>query len=138
MIYGEQRGTRTPDPPTCRAGLLAHTVDDMTNSANRERQVFDPDSIRTALEMDLPSGLRALADAIEAKEIDGAVTSVMGSALLQHWRDMRMHVYVTIDIAALAFRWSKPVDGEKIPLDHVPTIELPISATQRTSRIIQD
>ena len=97
----------------------------MSEPTTRERQVFDPDSIRAALEIDLPNGLRALADAIEAKEIDGQVNSVKANALTQHWRDTRMHIFVTLDVAAQAFRWSKPVEGKLVPLDQPPTLELP-------------
>ena len=104
----------------------------MSEPITRERQVFDPDSIRDALELHLPEALRALADAIEAKDIDGQIISVKANAMSQHWRDTRMHLLVTLDIAAQAFRWSKPVEGALMPLDQRPTLELP--SRRRTER----
>lgn len=97
----------------------------MSDTTTRERQVFDPDSMREALGRDLPNGLRALADAIEAKDIEGQLCSVKGTALFQHWRDTRMHIHVTLDLAAQAFRWSTPVEGEKVLLDQPPMLDLP-------------
>lgn len=61
--------------------------------------IFWPDYIRQAAEKDLPACLRELADAIEAKQVDGRFIALRGSGF-QHWTDKRAHVHLTIDIAS--------------------------------------
>ena len=94
--------------------------------SDREIVTFDPDNIRIALERNLPEGLRALADAIEAKQIDGRLTSIQGNGFV-HWRDTRAHLKVVLDIAAEVFQWR---GGVKIPLDASPQIALPAATPE--------
>ena len=40
---------------------------------------------------------------------------------------------VKLDVAAQAFRWSKPLEGKLVPLDEPPTLELPLQQSKRHS-----
>lgn len=59
---------------------------------------FDPGSIQEMGDRDLPACLRALAVAIESKQIDGRLISVLGNGFTKP-EDRRMHVMVSIDLA---------------------------------------
>lgn len=93
---------------------------------NRERHTFDPHSIQAALDRDLPGGLRAIADALEAGDICGKFISAMGHGFTS-CHDTRAHVLVKIDLAAEVFQYKS---GEKVALP-APTLELPAAAPRQ-------
>lgn len=88
-----------------------------------EIHTFDPSTIQTALDRDLPNGLRMLADALEAKQIDGWLISAQGRAGAGP-HDTRAHVLVKINLAAQVF--TRKVD-QKLPLP-APGLGLPKGA----------
>ncbi len=66
---------------------------------SRERMIFDPDSIEIALKLNPADALRALADAIDAGEIDVTVVSAVGHGFSKR-DDDRIHVLARIGLAA--------------------------------------
>ena len=54
-------------------------------------------------ETDLPGCLRAIADAMEAKSMDGSFRNLRANGFT-HWADRRTHVLLTIDLAAEVFK----------------------------------
>jgi hypothetical protein len=64
---------------------------------------FDPDSIRSMAETDLPGCMRALADAMDASNLDGSFRSLRANGFT-HWADRRAHVLFTIDLASEVFK----------------------------------
>jgi len=62
--------------------------------------VFTPDEIQTAMDRNLPTGLRQLADAIEAGAIDGKCIDCAGNGFTGPKNDERAHVILRIDLAA--------------------------------------
>jgi hypothetical protein len=71
-----------------------------TQSGRTEIEYFDPESIDIALEQNAVAGLRALADAIESKQIDALTHSLQAIGFGQHWADKRAHMLFTLRIAA--------------------------------------
>ena len=64
--------------------------------------LFLPDTISDALRVNLASGLRALADAFDAHELDG---EFLGSNAMAGGRyDDRLHLRIVLDIAAPVVR----------------------------------
>lgn len=70
-------------------------------SVTRELRTFDPDSIGEAMRASVPEALRALADAIDAGEIEARFISAKAHGL-HDYRDTRMHLDLRIDLAAHA------------------------------------
>lgn len=61
-------------------------------------RLFLPDTISEALDTDLASGLRAIADALDGGHLDGRHLSTMAAAGGSH--DERIHLRVSLDLAA--------------------------------------
>jgi hypothetical protein len=76
-----------------------------------EATVFDPEEIAVQLGRNLPHGLRMIADAVEAKQIDGRLLHCGGYGLSLGSRDTRAHILVKLDLAAepRVFRKVEPV-----------------------------
>ena len=85
----------------------------------RERQIFEPESITHALQANLVDGLRAIADAIERKEIDSHFIVCRPHGFTPMWDD-RMHLVIQFGVAA---KMVKDVDR--------PTLELPVAECSR-------
>ena len=64
----------------------------------RDTSLFVPDTISDALRNDLATGLRAIADALDARKLDGKFVSGSAAAGGQH--DHRLHLRVVLDVAA--------------------------------------
>ena len=60
--------------------------------------LFLPDAIEDALRSNLASGLRAIADAIANKQLDGTFLGSIAAAGGKY--DDRIHLRITIDVAA--------------------------------------
>ena len=87
----------------------------------KEVATFDPDEIRNVCRQNLAQGLRAIADALDAGELEGKLLEVRGNGFVS-WRDTRAHVVVAIDLAAQVFEWR---DGQQIALPPRDPIALP-------------
>jgi hypothetical protein len=68
-------------------------------SSEKTIVVFTPDEIQAALDKNLATGLRQLADAIEGGAIDGKVIDCQGNGFTAKGDD-RAHVMLRIDLAA--------------------------------------
>ncbi len=67
----------------------------------KEITVFDPAELSVRLACDLAGGLRMIADALEAGQMEGRLLQCEGNGFLQtSWRDARAHVLVKLDLAA--------------------------------------
>ena len=64
----------------------------------RDTSLFLPDTIPDALRDDLSTGLRAIADALDARKLDGKFISASAAAGGQH--DDRLHLRIVLDVAA--------------------------------------
>lgn len=64
----------------------------------REVSLFVPDTISDALRADLATGLRAIADALDARKLDGKFVSASAAAGGRH--DDRLHLRIVLDVAA--------------------------------------
>jgi hypothetical protein len=64
--------------------------------------LFLPDTIADSLRINLASGLRALADALDAEELDGEFLSA--NAMAGGRYDDRLHLRIVVDIAAPVVR----------------------------------
>ena len=69
-----------------------------------EREYFDPAAIQIALDRNIVTGLRMLADAIEAGKMDGRCIDVQGCGLLGKGSDIKSHVMIRLDIAAEVYK----------------------------------
>ena len=79
-----------------------------------DASLFVPDTISDALRVDLASGLRALADALDAQELDG--TFVSASAAAGGRYDNRLHLRILLDVAAPVIRRIAP-DASTLTLE---------------------
>jgi len=61
--------------------------------------VWEPTEIELALKQDLATGLRKIADEIEAGRMEGKFWKMQGNGMTPRY-DQRAHMLVTIDIAA--------------------------------------
>lgn len=66
----------------------------------REIVIFTPDEIQAAMDKNLASGLRQLAEAIEAGTIDGRCIDCQGNGFTGPKVDARAHLMLRIDLAA--------------------------------------
>ena len=64
----------------------------------RDTSLFLPDTISDALRDDLATGLRAIADALDARKLDGKFVSASAAAGGRH--DDRLHLRIALDVAA--------------------------------------
>lgn len=81
-------------------GVINASLDILKGPPTRkETIVFMPDEIQTALDRNLASGLRQLADAIEAGQIDGKCIDCNGNGFTGG-NDLRAHLMLRIDLAA--------------------------------------
>jgi hypothetical protein len=60
--------------------------------------LFIPETISNALRANLATGLRALADALDAQHLDGKFISASAAAGGRH--DDRLHLRIVLDVAA--------------------------------------
>ena len=67
-----------------------------------EIATFDPTSIQTECDRNLARGLRMVADALDAGQLDGKCISVQGHGFIGP-QDQRAHVLLKIDLAAPVF-----------------------------------
>ena len=80
-----------------------------------ERMIFDPDSIRVALQANLPEGLRMLATAIDLGEFDGKLLRAEPHGMTSR-NDPRAHILISLDIAAEVFRYApRASSGPALP-----------------------
>ena len=63
-----------------------------------DASLFVPDSISDALRSDLATGLRAIADALDADQLDGRFVSANAAAGGRY--DDRLHLRIVLDVAA--------------------------------------
>lgn len=63
-----------------------------------DASLFLPDTISDALRVNLASGLRALADAVNAQELDGRFIGASAAAGGRY--DDRLHLRIVLDVAA--------------------------------------
>ena len=64
----------------------------------RDFSLFLPDTISDALRNNLATGLRAIADALDARKLDGKFVSASAAAGGRH--DDRLHLRIVLDVAA--------------------------------------
>lgn len=69
--------------------------------------LFIPETISDALHSDLATGLRAIADALDAQELDGRFISASAAAGGRY--DDRLHLRIVLDVAAPVVQSIKPV-----------------------------
>jgi hypothetical protein len=65
-----------------------------------ERAIFEPDEIAVQLGRSVSAGLRVIADAIDAGQMDARVLQCAANGLSADWRDTRAHVLVKLDLAS--------------------------------------
>ena len=75
---------------------------------------FLPDTISDALLGDLATGLRAIADALDARKLDGKFVSASAAAGGRH--DDRLHLRIVLDVAAPIIQ-TIALDGSTLKLD---------------------
>ncbi len=63
-----------------------------------DASLFLPDTISDSLRVNLASGLRALADALEAQELDGKFVGASAAAGGRY--DNRLHLRIVVDVSA--------------------------------------
>ena len=63
-----------------------------------DASLFVPDTISDALRSDLATGLRAIADALDADQLDGKFVSANAAAGGRY--DDRLHLRIVLDVAA--------------------------------------
>ena len=80
----------------------------------RDTSLFLPDTISDALRDDLATGLRAIADALDARKLDGKFISASAAAGGRH--DDRLHLRIVLDVAAPIVQTIAP-DGSTLKLD---------------------
>ena len=68
--------------------------------------LFVPETISDSLRVNLASGLRALADALDAQELDGKFISASTAAGGRY--DDRLHLRILLDVAAPVIRMIAP------------------------------
>ncbi len=64
----------------------------------RDASLFVPETISDALRSDLATGLRAIADALDARKLDAKFISASPAAGGRY--DNRLHVRIVLDVAA--------------------------------------
>ncbi len=79
-----------------------------------DASLFVPDTISDSLRVNLASGLRALADALDAQELDGKFVSA--GAVAGGRYDDRMHLRILLDVAAPVIRMIPP-EGSPLKLE---------------------
>jgi hypothetical protein len=79
----------------------------------RDTSLFLPDTISDALRGDLATGLRAVADALDARKLDGKFVSASAVAGGRH--DDRLHLRIVLDVAAPVIR-TIALDGSTLKL----------------------
>ncbi len=80
----------------------------------RDTFLFLPDTISDALRGDLATGLRAIADALDARKLDGKFVSASAAAGGRH--DDRLHLRIVLDVAAPIIQ-TIALDGSTLKLD---------------------
>ena len=80
----------------------------------REVSLFVPDTISDALRNDLATGLRAIADALDARKLDGKFISASAAPGGRH--DDRRHLRIVLDVAAPIIQ-TIILDGSTLKLD---------------------
>lgn len=80
----------------------------------RDTSLFLPDTISEALRDDLATGLRAIADALDARKLDGKFVSASAAAGGRH--DDRLHLRIVLDVAAPIIQMIAPA-GSTLKLD---------------------
>ena len=80
----------------------------------REVSLFVPDTISDTLRNDLATGLRAIADALDARKLDGKFVSASAAAGGRH--DDRLHLRIVLDVAAPIIQ-TIALDGSTLKLD---------------------
>ena len=80
----------------------------------RDTSLFLPDTISDALRCDLATGLRAIADALDARKLDGKFVSASAAAGGRH--DDRLHLRIVLDVAAPIIQ-TIALDGSTLKLD---------------------
>jgi hypothetical protein len=80
----------------------------------RDTSLFLPDTISDALRSDLATGLRAIADALDARKLDGKFVSASAAAGGRH--DDRLLLRIVLDVAAPIIQTIAP-EGSKLKLD---------------------
>lgn len=68
--------------------------------------LFVPDTISNSLRINLASGLRAIADALDTQELDGKFISASAAAGGRY--DDRLHLRIVFDVAAPVIRMIAP------------------------------
>lgn len=76
-----------------------------------EITTFDPTSIQTACDRNLATGLRMVADALDAGLMDGKCISVRGHGFTPS-HDQRAHVMLKVDLAAPVFTRREMFSGD--------------------------
>ena len=76
--------------------------------------LFIPETISDALRTNLATGLRALADALDAQSLDGKFISASAVAGGRH--DNRLHLRIVLDVAAPIIQTIAPA-GSTLKLD---------------------
>ncbi len=80
----------------------------------RDTSLFLPDTISDALRGDLATGLRAIADALDGRKLDGKFVSASAAAGGRH--DDRLHLRIVLDVAAPIIQ-TIALDGSTLKLD---------------------
>jgi len=80
----------------------------------RDTSLFLPDTISDALRDDLATGLRAIADALDVRKLDGKFVSASAAAGGRH--DDRLHLRIVLDVAAPIIQ-TIALDGSTLKLD---------------------
>jgi hypothetical protein len=80
-----------------------------------DASLFLPDTISESLHTNLANGLRALADALDAQELDGKF--IRASAVAGGRYDDRLHLRIVLDVAAPVLR-SIPPAGSILKLEN--------------------